>query len=207
MARTFVVNGPCVATALSPATVLILLFHRRHAIDIGLLKSTFITTKKDGGCAVESSPRKGRFTFRASAVLFVLSAAFELLSLTAEVPLFGEIRGGLGAGAYHLVYAGLFLALGIGLWDGKPWGYQLVFVTTALYTLDKLQLLLSEQTLNAFVKAQMGGFEPELQTQGITEDLILQAIVLMSIVVILCWWGFAFYVYWRREYFNKAGGP
>ena len=156
---------------------------------------------------MEPNPKKGRFTFRASAVLFVLSAVFELFSLTAEVPLFGEIRGGMSAGMYHFVYAALFLALGIGLWSGKHWGYPLVFATTALYTLDKLQLLLSQQTLNAFVKAQMGGFDRELQAQGITEELILQAIVLMSIVVILCWWGFALYAYWRRDYFNKTGGP
>lgn len=155
---------------------------------------------------MESNPKKGRFTFRTSAVLFVLSAAFELLSLTAEVPLFGEIRGGVSVGIYHVVYAALFLALGIGLWSGKHWGYPLVLAATALYTLDKLQLLLSQQALSAFVTAQMGGFEHELQAQGITEELILQAIVLMSIVVILCWWGFALYTYWRRDYFDKAGG-
>lgn len=155
---------------------------------------------------MESSPKKGRFTFRASAVLFVLSAAFELLSLTAEVPLFGAIRGGMSVAIYHVVYAALFLALGIGLWSGKHWGYPLVFVTTALYTLDKLQLLLSRQALSAFVKAQLGGFERELQAQGITEELILQSIVLMSVVVILCWWGFALYTYWRRDYFDKAVG-
>ena len=155
---------------------------------------------------MESNPKKGRFTFRASAVLFVLSAAFELLSLTAEVPLFGAIRGGMSVAIYHVVYAALFLALGIGLWGGKQWGYPLVFVTTALYTLDKLQLLLSRQALGAFVKAQLGGFERELQAQGITEELILQSIVLMSGVVILCWWGFALYTYWRRDYFDKAVG-
>src|SRR3989344_8946565 len=162
MARTSVANGPCVAAVVSPTTALILLFSCTHPIDIGRLKSTFNAIEKnDGGCPVESNPKKGRFTFRASAVLFVLSAAFELLSLTAEVPLFGAIRGGMGVGIYQGVYAALFLALGIGLWSGKHWGYPLVLVATALYTLDKLQLLLSQQALSAFVQAQLGGFERE----------------------------------------------
>lgn len=149
--------------------------------------------------------KKGQFTFRTTAVLFVLSAFFELLSITAEVPLFGEIRGGIGAGIYHLVYIVLFAALGIGLWSAKRWSYTLVFATTALYTLDKLQLLLSQQVIEAIIKAQMSGFESELQAQGITEAVILQAIVLMSVVVILCWWGFALYTYWRRDYFKSNG--
>lgn len=153
---------------------------------------------------MESHPKKGRFTFRTAAVLFVLSAVFELLSITAEAPLFGEIRSGVSAGFYHTAYVVLFLGLGIGLWSAKKWGYTLVFVMTALYTLDKLQLLLSQQALAAFVKAQIGGFESELQAQGIDEALILQSIVLMSIVVILCWWGFALYTYWRRDYFKSG---
>ena len=149
--------------------------------------------------------KKGQFTFRATAALFALSAVFELLSITAEVPLFGEMRGGIGAGIYHLVYIALFAALGVGLWSAKRWGCTLVLATTALYTLDKLQFLLSQQVIEAVIKAQMSGFESELQAQGITEAVILQAIVLMSVVVILCWWGFALYTYRRRDYFKSDG--
>jgi len=42
--------------------------------------------------------KKGHFTFRTAAVLLMASAAWELLSITSEVPLFGEIRGGISAG-------------------------------------------------------------------------------------------------------------
>ena len=147
--------------------------------------------------------KKGQFTFRLSAALFILSAVFELLSLTAAVPLFGEIRGGISAVIYHAVYAALFLALGVGLWAATPWGYPLVFGACVFYSLDKLQFLLSQQAVAVFVKTQMAGFESELQSQGVSEELILQAIVLMSVVVVVCWWGFALYTYWRRDYFGQ----
>src|SRR3989344_4233354 len=113
--------------------------------------------------------KKGHFTFRTAAVLLMASAAWELLSITSEVPLFGEIRGGISAGISHLVYAALFLALG------------------------------------TFIKARMSGFESQLQSQGIDETLITQAIVLMAVVVVLCWWGFALYTWWRRDYFKDNG--
>lgn len=149
--------------------------------------------------------KKGHLTFRITAVLFILSAVFEIFSVTDEVPLFGEIQFGTTAGIYHMVYAVLFLALGIGLWSARKWGYTLVFATTVLYTLDKLQLVLGRQALETFIKAQMSGFESQLQSQGIDGTLIVQAIVLMAIVVVLCWWGFALYTWWRRDYFKDNG--
>jgi hypothetical protein len=151
---------------------------------------------------MQPTGKKGTFTFRTAAVLFVLSAAFELLSVTSAVPLFGAVRGGLSADVYHIVYILLFLALGVGLWGAKKWGYTLVFVTTALYTLDKLQFILSRQTVTAFITTQMGGYESELQAQGIDAGLIQEVLILMSVVVVLCWWGFAWYTYARRDYFQ-----
>lgn len=149
--------------------------------------------------------KKGHFTFRTAGVLLMVSAALELLTITSEVPLFGEIRGGISAGIYHIVYVALFLALGMGLWSARKWGYTLVFVTTAIYTLDKLQLVLGHQALEAYVRTQMSGIESQLQSPGIDETLIMQAIMLMAIVVVLCWWGFALYTWWRRDYFKDNG--
>lgn len=149
--------------------------------------------------------KKGHFTFRTAAVLLIASAVLELLSVTSEVPLFDAIRGGMAAGIYHLVYAGLFLALGVGLWRASKWGCTLVFVTTAVYTLDKLQLVLGRQALDTFIKAQFAGYESQLQSQGMDTALVAQAVVLMSVVVVLCWWGFALYTWWRRDYFKNNG--
>jgi len=148
--------------------------------------------------------KKGQFAFRTAAVLFVLSALFEILSIGSETLLFGAFQGGVIAGIYHLVYVALFLALGVGLWSGKSWGYPLVFATTIIYTLDKLQILFGQQVLESLIAGQMAGYESELQAQGIDAALLLQAVILMSVVVILCWWGFAWYTYIRRDYFQTG---
>lgn len=154
---------------------------------------------------MELHGKKGHFTFRATAVLLIASAVFELFSITAEEPLFGEIRSGLSVGIYHVFYAVLFAALGAGLWNAKKWGYTLVFVTTAVYTLDKLQFILNRQAMENFIAQQMSGYEEILQSQGFDSALFMQAIVLTSIVIVLCWWGFALYTYWRRDYFKSTG--
>jgi hypothetical protein len=154
---------------------------------------------------MEPGRKKGHFTFRTTAVLLIASAVFELFSITAEEPLFGEIRSGLSVGIYHVFYAALFAALGVGLWRARKWGYTLVFVTAALYALDKLQFFMNQEAMERFIKQQMSGNESALQAQGIDSMLIMQAMALTSVVIVFCWWGFALYTYWRRDYFNNTG--
>lgn len=151
--------------------------------------------------------KKGHFTFRTAAVCFFISAIFELLAVGTPSPLFGELRGGTVTAVYHLVFAALFVALGVGLWGARPWGYTLVFVATALYTLDKLQLLLSDAAMNAVV-AQMYA-EIEVSMPGIEKAIetapVLQAIKLLLVLFVAGWWGFALYTRWRRDYFRRGG--
>jgi len=154
---------------------------------------------------MEPGRKKGHFTFRTTAVLLIASAVFELFSITAEEPLFGEIRSGLSVGIYHVFYAALFAALGVGLWRARKWGYTLVFVTAALYALDKLQFFMNQEAMESFIKQQMSGNESALQAQGIDSMLIMQAMALTSVVIVFCWWGFALYTYWRRDYFKNTG--
>lgn len=151
---------------------------------------------------MESDQKKGRVTFRITAALFILSAVFELISLNSEALLFGAIRGGVIAIVYHLFYVALFAALGLGLWNAAKWGYPLVFAATAVYTLDKLQFFLNQQAISALIEQAMSGNESALQAQGITQAQLVQSIMLMTVVVIVCWWGFALYTYWRRDYFK-----
>jgi len=155
--------------------------------------------------------KKGQFTFRAAAVLFILSAIGEILFIVSEIPLFGEIRGGVVAGIYHVIYFALFAALGAGLWKGEKWAYSLVFVTTALETLDLLQFLFFPNTMKAYEESvlnQLSMIESELQAAGVDTALALQAILqtvqITCVVVMLCWWGFALYTYLRRDYFKSA---
>ena len=151
------------------------------------------------GAAVDSA-RKGRFTMHVSGVLFVASAAIELISVTTEVPLFGAVRDGAVAVLYHLVYAALFLTLGVGLLTGKRWGYRLVFVGTLFYTLDRLLYLLDRETMAAHLAQKLQQYREVLDL--IEEDSILQMMSLTTVLCVVCWWGFALYVYRRRDYFR-----
>ena len=147
---------------------------------------------------------KGKFTFRTAAVFFILSALFELFSITSQVPLFGDVRGGMVAATYHLIYIVLYLFLGVGLYRAKPWSYTLVFLATGLYTLDRMVYVLDRQALKFYLTAILDKYEI---TVGVPEmEIILKAILIASGLIVACWWGFAGYTYLRREYFHQPAG-
>ncbi len=144
--------------------------------------------------------RKGRFTFRFAAVCFGLSALWELLSLQGEAPLFGQVVGGTGAAVYHFVYAALFAWLAVSLWSGSRSGYYILFATTILYTVDRLQLLFIDDTLATLIRRQLAGNEQLLQLVSVND--LLQMLTVAIIVIVLCWWGLVGYAYYRRDYFG-----
>ncbi len=151
------------------------------------------------GAALDSA-RKGRFNIRTAGVLFVASAIFELISVTTEIPLFGAVRGGAVAVLYHLVYATLFLALGVGLLTGRRWGYRLVFAGTLYYTIDKLLYLLDRKTMEVHLMQQLQQYREILEY--IDQDALLRMMALTTVLFVGCWWGFAVYIYLRRGYFR-----
>ena len=63
---------------------------------------------------------RGHFTLRAAGALFVLSAVFEMFSISSAIPLFGDVRGGLTAIAYHVLFVVVFALMGAGLWRSAP---------------------------------------------------------------------------------------
>lgn len=144
---------------------------------------------------------KGKFTFQSTAVLFLLSALFEITSVNSSVPLFGAIRSGLFAESYHLVYFVIFLTLGIGLWKRKYWGYIAVFVATLIYTADKVTFLLNQPFIEKMISAQLAGYETLLPP--LDKGFILQILTLTFSLVVICWWAFALYTYKHRKYFYK----
>ncbi len=146
---------------------------------------------------------KGRFTIRSAGVLFMLSAAFELLSLTSPVPLLGAIRGGFLMAAYHVIYIILFLIIGIGLWAPKSWGYRAVLTGSALYTLDKIIFLLDSVTMETYLVQQMGPYHEILQM--IDTPSLVRIYGYVTVMSIACWWGFVLYLHLRREYFSPTG--
>jgi len=144
---------------------------------------------------------KGKFTFQTAGILFVLSALFELFSINSRVPLFGNVQGGMIAATYHLIYVVLFFSLGFGLFRAKSWAYKLVFITTGLYTLDRLIYVLDRKALQIYLVTLLSKYGI---TIGIPETgVILKVILLATVLILVCWWGFAGYTYLRREYFHQ----
>jgi len=144
---------------------------------------------------------KGKLNFQIAGVLFVLSALLELFSINSRVPLFGNIQGGMIAATYHLIYAVLFFPLGYGLYRARSWAYTLVFVATALYTLDRLVYVLDRKALEIYLVTLLNKYGVAI---GIPETgFILKVILLATVLIVACWWGFAGYTYLRREYFHQ----
>lgn len=146
------------------------------------------------------SRKKGKFTFQSAGVLFILSALFELFSINSPIPLFGNIQGGIIATAYHLIYVLLFFLLGFGLYRAKSWAYKLVFVSTGLYTLDRLVYVLDRKALEIYLAGLLNKYGVILG--GPETGFIMKVLLLATILVVACWWGFAGYTYFRREYFQ-----
>jgi hypothetical protein len=142
-------------------------------------------------------------TFRIAAVLSAVSAAWELLTLQSEALLFGAVIGGTAVAAYHVFFALLFGWLALGLWRATPSGYYTLIVAAVIYTVDRLQALVTRDALATFIRGQLAGHEDLLQTIGM--DSLLQAVTLMTAVAVACWWGFVAYAYFRRRYFGVTG--
>lgn len=143
----------------------------------------------------------GQFTLRFAGALFILSAVFELFSLTAVVPLFGDLRGGFAAITYHTLFVGIFCWMGIGLWQATPWGYRAVLIGTGVYVLDRLLLLLDGSARSAYLEEQTRQYKQLLNNVDLQS--IDQIIVLSSMAFIVCALGFAAYVHFRRAYFES----
>src|ERR1017187_5500601 len=62
--------------------------------------------------------RKGAITLRLAGALFLITAAYEVYSMTGAVPLAGAVRSGLIAVTYHLVFTAAYAAMGLGWFPG-----------------------------------------------------------------------------------------
>jgi len=159
---------------------------------------------KENGVGVNTRV-KGKFTFRTAGVLFILSAAFELISLTSKVPFLGAVRGGAPAILYHLFYSALFLTMGIGLWKAASWGYRAVLAGTLLYTLDKILFLLDRKTIEASLLQIIGKYEEIFE--AVDMGYFVGILRITTLTIILCWLGFALYTHFRRDYFLRGNSP
>jgi len=146
------------------------------------------------------SNKNRRLTFKGSGAIFLLSAVFELLSVTDNVPLFGAMRSGVVAVTYHLFYIALYVIVGIGLWEAKRWGDKAVIAATVFYTVDQGLFLLSPETLKAYMVHGLADYGSALLI--VSKQTLNQAIIAVIVLVVASWWGFAWYTYVERDYFR-----
>jgi hypothetical protein len=108
---------------------------------------------------------------------------------------------------YHLIFAAAYVAMGLGLLMLRPWGLPVLLGGTGLYTVDRLALLLDR----AGILASIGQSSSELQglilgTDGlgslIDSDTIVHATRMETVVLLACWWAFAFYAVGKRRLFK-----
>jgi hypothetical protein len=133
---------------------------------------------------------------RFAGFFFILSALFEIASIVSPVSLFGGERSGVVAVIYHLLYIGIYTGMGLALWAAKPWGLQMVFSGTMVYTVDKLLFIMYGQATSGLL-SEYG----EMMGAG-GQELIGQASNLTAIATLIAWWGFVGYVYFKRDYFK-----
>ena len=82
--------------------------------------------------------------------------------------------------------------MGLGLIIGRSWGYRLFMAGTAVYSLDRLSFLLSKDTRDAYLAAS--GVSQDVRSL-IDMSMFDEGIFLATVVSLLCWWGFVFYIY------------
>lgn len=161
------------------------------------------TGPQAGPSAGSPSPTvKGNFTMKSSGAFFLVSALFELGSITSDVPLFGDVREGVVAVLYHLVYIGVFVAMGVALLRPRPWGLYAVLGGTGYYTLERVLFAFDSSARKAEIARALQGHE-EVASM-IPTDSLLGIGTVATLLMVVAWWGFAGYAYVRREYFTGS---
>lgn len=143
------------------------------------------------------------FTIRTAGYFFLASAVIEGLSFSSAVPMFGELRGGPAAVVYHILFAGLFFGMGVGLWKAKSWGLRIMSAGTVFYTLDKILYLLDAKVRQADAARLLGEYGTLLGAEG-PENLVAQMLIAVTLLILACWWGFLLYLYVKRDYFESS---
>jgi len=139
-----------------------------------------------------------RFTIRIAGAFFIASTVVELFSISSTVQLFGSTMSGIAALVYHLVFMTAFFGMGWGLWSAKPWGFQMMVTGTVLYTLDRLQYLLT----GSAVASELDQYGALIGNDGL--GLVSTITAGVTLMILASWWGFLVYLYFKRDYFSSA---
>jgi len=114
--------------------------------------------------------------------------------------MFGRLLTGFPAIFYHIVYAGLFAAIGYTLWTKKRTAVIITLAGTVMYTVEKLLLVTSRATMDIYL-SRLTAYSPNLEMIA-DPQLLRQAYAMMNIMFIMGWWGFMVYIYMQKEYFE-----
>jgi len=148
---------------------------------------------------------KGRATMRTAALFLMASAVLEIMDFNSAVAFLGGVRTGGAAVVYHFIFMVLYFLSGIGLWTGRPWGYRAVMTTTAVYTIDKVQLVLFPEAFYDYIMEQLTVTREVVGM--IPRDQLVRYFMIVYGVLVLCWWGLALYIHARRRYFQEENAP
>jgi hypothetical protein len=102
---------------------------------------------------------------------------------------------------YHLIYVVLFFLLGFGLYRARSGADTLVFAATGLYMLDRLVYVLDRKALEIYLGTLLGKYGVTVRIPE--TGFIGKVILLATVLIVACWWGFAGDAYLRREYFHQ----
>ncbi len=144
--------------------------------------------------ATAAEGTKTNFTIVSSGWLLMLSAAGSLIFIGSPVTLAGSLYHGLIAVLYNLTFVVLFGAMGYALAYRKPWALPVTLLTSIAYTLDKIEVIFDETA----TKVTLGEAADML---GDMAPVVQQVRVLVAVLFVLMWWGFAAYLYVKRDYF------
>ena len=151
------------------------------------------------------APRKGQGTFQFAGALFLISAFLEIFAMDSPVALFGANRAGLVANFYHLIYTALYAGMGVACWKGTRWGPKFIYISTAIYVLDRLLFVITG-TGKMQVDKTLEGWNSILTVYGgssFDSSRIHTSVHIMYLTIILCWIGFAAFVRFRKDYFKS----
>ena len=139
-----------------------------------------------------------KFTMLTSGWLLVLSGAFSLLTCTSPVPLFGAMRGGIVAVIYNVAFGVSLAAMGYALARRKLWALKATAFATAIYTADKLIMILDSRARTALDQSPQlfDSLDPGMV------GMVDQIMVKISIAFLAGWWGLVIYILINRNYFS-----
>lgn len=146
----------------------------------------------------------GHTTFMLSAASFAVAAGMEIFNLTDAVPLFGELRGGAVAVAWHLLFVSTYAAMAFAFARRPAWGLRAILGGTLVYGADTLLFVFDSAAREAMLQATVDALGGPEVLELLDPSLPDQATVLMRVAMFACWVVLALYAWHLRGSFGST---